>query len=158
MAGAVPLACSLCRGTRAAALHGMELSLRKQHSGRLIVREADGLIPLCNPCLQELLVERPRPVWPALALLAGLLLLWRGNPVLGALAALAGLGGAAAVLRQPGQRTLRRRLRAQVLVYSSVPLDGFEPQDVLEITLERRLSLRYNPDGTVDARMPGHGS
>jgi hypothetical protein len=144
--------CCLCR-RKPAPQRGMELYLRRQAEGRLVLRESDGLIPLCQSCLSQLVVERPHPIWPALLLALGVGLLVRGYTILGGAALLLGLAGAARALLQPGQRALRLRLRRQVLLFGSMPLAGFEEHHVAEVVLERRLSVRYKDDGTVEVEV-----
>lgn len=142
--------CSLC-GRKPAAQRGMELHLRRHVAGRLVLRESDGLIPVCGRCLVRLVVERPRPVWPALVLAAAAALLVRGDWLLGGSALALGLFGAARALLQPSQSTLRQRLRRKALLFSSTPLAGFAEHDLAEVVLERRLSIRYKQDGSVEA-------
>jgi hypothetical protein len=151
MAGSDSLGCSLC-GRRPALQRGFELSLRRERDGRLFVRESDGLLPICDGCLLGLVHEPPRAAWPLAALVAGCLLLLRGNVLLGAGALLAGVSGALRSLARPGRAALQRRLRERALVFGSVPLTGFEPDDVREIVLERDVSVLYVEDGTVEAR------
>lgn len=132
----------------------MEVTLRRHQAGRLVLRESDGLIPICDDCFSQLLVESPRSVWPLGALGAAVLLFVRGNWLIGLAATAIGLVGGARALRRPTQRTAHRRLRAQVLVFSSVPMEGFAEQDVSEVVLERRLSVRFKDDGTSEASTP----
>ena len=132
----------------------MEVILRRHHEGRLVLRESDGLIPICDSCFSQLLVERPRSVWPFIAFGAAAMLYIRGNLLIGLLANILGFVGVVRNLRRPSERVAHRRLRSQVLVFTSVPLEGFEEQDVSEVTLERRLSVRYKDDGTTEASVP----
>ncbi len=127
----------------------MEISLRKERKGRIILRESDGLIPLCDSCLETLEKGRNRRHWPFFLLAASLVMalssaLAGGILLMAALIPLAAaLIGLAYDFMLPGSETLKRRLRKESLTYTSVELPDFEASDLQELLLDRRLRMEF---------------